>query len=157
MLLLKRNKKNKNSAAKEMPIEIINRWRAAKRRLATYLQQRSELMSMSLKKFSLIFFCVLFGGSSIAIVIHSATTKEQSVSVTTISKPARAGHDEITSLKSDSVITKREYEKIIGFKNYLLHLKTYTRGRKQYDSIISVRPKLMDSIILFEKLYLSQK
>jgi hypothetical protein len=157
MLPLRKNMKNKNSVAKEMPIEIINKWRAAKRRFATYLQQKSELMSDSLKKFSLIFFCSLFSSISIAIIIHSAITKEQAVSVGAISKPAPAGSDEMTSLKPDSVITKREYERIIGFKNYLLHLKTDTIGKRQYDSIMSVRPKLMDSIMMFEKLYLSQK
>jgi hypothetical protein len=157
MLLLKRNMKNKNSAAKDMPIEIIDKWRAAKRRFATYLQRKSELMSDSLKKLSLLFFCSLFSAISIAIIIRSSTTKEQAVSVRVISKSAHAGNDGITSLKSDSVITKSEYERIIGFKNYFLHLKTDTTGKRQYDSIISVRPKLMDSIILFEKMYLSQK
>lgn len=157
MLLIRKIMKDKNLPAKEATAEIIKKWKRSKQRLAAYLQQKSELMSAAVKKFCLIFFCVLFGGSSIAIIIHSATSKEQAIQVTTITKPDHTERNDITSLHPDSVITKREYERVIGFKNYLLHLKSDSTRRKQYDSIMTFRPELMDSITLFEKMYLSQK
>lgn len=157
MLLFRKITKNKKLPAKKATAELMNKWKASKRRLATYLQRKSELMSAPVKKFCLIFFCVLFGGSSIAIIIHSATSKEQAVRVTTITKPAHPERNDLTSLAPDSVITKREYERVIGFKNYLLQLKSDSIRKQQYDSIMFIRPKLMDSINLFEKMYLSQK
>lgn len=157
MLLLRKIMRREKSLPKEPTVEFINKWKASKRRLAIYLQRKSELVSAPVKKFCLLFFCVLFGGSSIAIIIHSATSKEQAVRVTTITKPAHPERNDLTSLAPDSVITKREYERVIGFKNYLLQLKSDSIRKQQYDSIMFIRPKLMDSINLFEKMYLSQK
>src|ERR1700754_4985756 len=104
MSLFRKNIKYKHSAAKEAPIEIIQKWKALKHRLATYLQQKSELLSMPVKKYSLIFFCILFGGGSVSIIIHSATTKTKALSVAKISKPEHATPDETTTLQPDSII-----------------------------------------------------
>ena len=157
MLLFKKNIKPKSSVAKEAPIEIINKWKALKRKLAIHLQQKSELLSIPAKKYSLAFFFILFGGSSIAIIIHSATTRQEIISVARISKSADVGKREFPALRSDSTITKREYERIIEFKKYLFLLRDDPARRKRFDSIITNRPGLMDSITLFEKMYLSQK
>ena len=157
MLLFKKNIKHRSSAIDEVPVDIINKWKTLKRRLAVYLQRKSELLSMPAKKYSLAFFCILFGGTSIAIIIHSATTRQEIISVARISKSADVGKREFPALRSDSLITKKEYERIIEFKNYLFLLRDDPARRKRFDSIIINRPLLMDSITLFEKMYLSQK
>jgi len=157
MLLFKKNIKHKSSGTKEVPIAIINKWKSLKRRLAVYLQQKSELLSMPVKQYSLAFFCILFGGTSVAIIIHSATTKQNIISVAKIFKSPHVGKQGFPALQSDSIITKREYERIIEFKNYLFLLRDDPARRKRFDSIITNRPGLLDSITLFEKMYLSQK
>lgn len=144
-------------AADEMQIQINSKWKAFKERIATYLQRKSELLTAQTKKYSLIFFCLLFGGSSIAIIIHSATAEQQKISITKISKPAHSMQDEKLYLQADSAVTKSEYDRVERFKKYLFQLKTDSLGRKKFDSIMQVRPQLMDSINLFEKMYLQQK
>ncbi len=156
MLLFKKIR-NKNRVADEMQLQISSKWKAFKERIATYLQRKSELLSAQTKKYTLIFFCLLFGGSSIAIIIHSATTEQQKISIIKISKPAHSIQDEKLFLQGDSSITKSEYERVEQFKNYLYQLKIDSSGRKKFDSIIQARPHLIDSINLFEKMYLQQK
>lgn len=156
MLLFKKIRKE-NRTAEEMQLQISSKWKSFKERIATYLQRKSEMLSGQTKRYSLIFFCLLFGGSSIAIIIHSATTKGQQVSITKISKPAQSMQNEKIYLQGDSAITKSEYERVEQFKSYLFQLKTDSSGGKKFDSIMRARPQLMDSINLFEKIYSQQK
>jgi hypothetical protein len=157
MSLFKKNTKHTSSAGNEIPVEIINKWKALKRGLATYLQRKSDILSMQVKGFILVLFCILFGGSSVAIIIHSATTKQEIISAVKIPKAIYMEKQKFPLLLSDSVITNSEYERIIDFKKYLFGLKNNSAGRKIFDSIITNRPRLLDSIALFEKMYLSQK
>lgn len=156
MFLFKKIRK-KSAAEEEFQFKINSKWKAFKTRIAMYLQHKSDLLSAQTKKYSLIFFCLLFGGSSVAIIIHSITIKGQQVSITKISKPAHSIQDEKLYLQADSAVTKSDYERVEQFKNYLLQLKTDSVSRKKFDSIVQARPRLMDSINLFEKIYLQQK
>jgi hypothetical protein len=156
MLLFKRIGNKKVSVPKETPNKLFVKWNSLKQKIAMCLQKKSQTLSVRTKKFSLIFFCLLFGGSSIAIIIHSTITNEKPASIAKISKPLHATEDSETFLRPDSIITKKEYERVLQFKNYLLHLRDDSIGRKKYDSITINRPQLMDSITLFEKMYLSQ-
>ena len=92
-----------------------------------------------------------------AIIIHSATTKQQTVSITKLSKPAHSIQEEKLYMQSDSAITKSEYDRVEQFKNYLFQLKADSLNYKKFDSIMQTRPQLMDSIKLFEKMYLQQQ
>jgi hypothetical protein len=156
MLLFKKIK-NTNTITNNAQVKNNGKWQAFKGRIAYYLQQKSELLSAQAKTFSLIFFCLLFGGSSLAVIIHSATTKEQSISISKISKPAHPIQDEKNYLKPDTSITKKEYDRVEQFKSYLFDLKTDSFGRIKFDSIMQARPRLIDSINLFEKMYSQQK
>jgi hypothetical protein len=156
MLFKKNHKKKRLDAEDEEPLAILTRWKAFKQQLADSLQEKYELLSSQTKKFTLILFCVLFGGSSVAIIIHSLTTKAKPVKIASISRPAHANDDSQSTLQPDSIITKQEYNRVLQFENYMLALKTDSTGRKRFDSIIKNRPHLMDSISLFEKIYLSQ-
>lgn len=156
MLLFKKIR-NRNFVADNAQQKISDKLKAFQQRIATNLQRKSELLSSQTKKYSLIFFCLLFGGSSLAIIIHAATTKGQTVSITKLSKPAHSIQEEKLYLQSDSAITQSEYDRVEQFKNYLFQLKADSLNNKKFDSIIQARPQLMDSIKLFEKIYLQQK
>ena len=156
MLLYKKIKKNKADVSAETTSAISNRWKTLKQKFAAYLQKRFELLSSQTKKYTLIFFCVLFGGSSIAIIVHSITTKTNAVKIARISRLKHTDEDGQAILQPDSVITKEEYQRVLQFENYMLNLRNDSTGKKKFDSIIKSRPQLMDSIALFEKMYLSQ-
>ena len=156
MLLFKNYKKKSVDETDEKSVEILKKWNEFKQKVANSLQKKSELLSSQTKKYTLILFCVLFGGSSIAIVVHSVSTKANSVKIASISKPSHANQDGESMRQPDSIITKQEYNRILQFENYLLRLRSDSTGKKEFDSIIRSRPQLMDSIAMFEKMYLSQ-
>lgn len=156
MLLFKNYKKKRLDETDEKSVEILKKWNEFKQKVANSLQKKSELLSSQTKKYTLILFCVLFGGSSIVIVVHSVTTKANSVKIASISKPAHANEDGESMRQPDSIITKQEYNRILQFENYLLSLQSDSMGKKKYDSILGSRPQLMDSIAMFEKMYLLQ-
>jgi hypothetical protein len=103
-----------------------------------------------------MFFCVLFGGSSVAIIVHSITTKTNAVKIAKISAPAHVNDNGQSQLQPDNIITKEEYKRVLQFENYMLNLRNDSVGKKKFDSLIKSRPQLMDSIALFERMYLSQ-
>ncbi|MEP6467349.1 MAG: hypothetical protein ABJB05_13655, partial [Parafilimonas sp.] len=100
MVFIKNNQKQKIEETDKKPVAILNKWNAFKRKLAVRLQERFQLLSSQTKKYTLILFCVLFGGSSLAIIIHSAITKTGTLKITNITKPARVNEDNQATLQS---------------------------------------------------------
>ncbi len=156
MLLFKKIR-NRSFVANDAQLKIVSKLKDFKQRTATCLQQKSELLSSQTKKYCLISFCLFFGGSSVAVIIRSATTKQQRIPITKISRPAHVIPNEKSYLKADSFITKKEYERVEQFKIYLIQLQNDSSFSNRFDSIIQARPHLTDSINLFEKMYLQQK
>ena len=156
MFLSKNYVKSKSGDVPEFPSQIISKWDRTKKRIAFYLQQKSELLSMRAKKLSLSLFCFLFGGLSLYIIIQSVAVEQKPMPVQRISRPVQPGNSE-NLLQADSAVTKMEYERIERFKNYLIQLKEDSARAKEFDSIMIARPKLLDSIRTIEKIYLSRK
>ncbi|MEP6466072.1 MAG: hypothetical protein ABJB05_07185, partial [Parafilimonas sp.] len=100
MVFNKNNQKQRNEEADKEPLAILNKWNSFKRKLADGLQQRFQLLSSQTKKYTLILFCILFGGSSLAIIIHSVTTKTDALKIIDITKPARVNEDNQATLQS---------------------------------------------------------
>jgi hypothetical protein len=147
------NKKDRSA----MLYDLITKWQSVKQKIAGYLQHKTECLSMQSKRCGLVFFCVVFGGSSVALIIHAVTFKNEPVHIATIAKGSGAGHTNEAFMRKDSVIRKAEYDKVMRVKNLLLDLQADSAGRMKFDSIILERPELLDSIAMFEKMYLSQK
>jgi hypothetical protein len=156
MILFKKIRSKRTPGTGDIWLKVNSKWIANKQKIASFLQQRSESMSAESKKYCLILFCLVFGGSSLAVIVYSATSKEQIVSITKISKPAHAPENQRNYFPVDSFMTKQEYERVEQFKNYLLGLKRDPLSVKKFDSIMKERPQLIDSIHLFEKMYLQQ-
>jgi hypothetical protein len=69
------------------------------------------------------------------------------------------GHLRKQVLQHDEVVPSvpsSQYNKIIAFLKYMDSLAGSVSGRKIYDSIIHIRPGLLDSAKLLEKLYHNQ-
>lgn len=156
MLFIKNHKKKGNDIPNENVVAILNKWKAFKQKIADRLQEKSELLSSKAKKHTLILFCLLFGGSSILIIVHSLTTKSKTIKIASISKPAHTNDGGQSMLQTGSIITRQEYNRVIQLETYLLSLRSDSLGKKKYDSIIISRPHIMDSIKLFKKMFLSQ-
>ena len=55
------------------------------------------------------------------------------------------------------VINEREFKRIHSFKVYLDSLQTTSKGKLKFDSLLSARPHLTDTINYLENLYYEQQ
>lgn len=152
-MLSTENKKDRSATLSD----LIIKWQSVKQRIARYLQHKTECLSMQSKRYGLVFFCVVFGGSSVAVIIHAVTVKTEPVHIARTAQRSDAGQTNDAFGSKDSVIKKAEYDKVMRFKSLLLDLQADSAGRIKFDSIMLKRPQLLDSIAMFEKMYLSQK
>jgi len=155
MFLFKRHKKKEIALQVKQSYVLFKQWEKMKQKLACYLQHRSELLSLKSKKLILLFFFIVCSTGSIFIIIN-ASVKGNNITVKQISKPASTKDSTHLETKSDSAITEKDYKRIERFKSYLLQLRDDSTTGKKFDSIMLQRPHLLDSITLFEKMYLSQ-
>ena len=156
MLVFKRHKKNEVALESKQPLVLFQQWKKIKQKFACYLQQRSELLPLKSKKVILILFFMVFTSASILTVVNTTVNKKGSLGIKQIPRPSSAKDKADIETKTDSVITQKDYKKIEQFKFYLLQLRDDSVNRKKFDSIMLLRPHLLDSITLFEKMYLSQ-
>lgn len=55
------------------------------------------------------------------------------------------------------VLNEQEFKRIHGFKIYLDSLQTTARGKLKFDSLLSTRPHLTDTINYLENIYYEQQ
>jgi hypothetical protein len=109
-------------------------------------------------KLSLIIFCIGCGGYSIylftdAIVSPVANQNAIKIEQAVVPKYFDKTGDEIISAENN--VDEETFNQIQQFKHYLDSLeqnKSYL-----YDSILTARPLLMDTVLLLEQIYYSQK
>lgn len=156
MLSFKRHKKKEGALESKQPNVLFQQWQKMKQKFAAYLQQRSELLPLKSKKVILILYFMVFTSASILTVVNTTVNKKGGLGIKQIPRPSSAKDKVDIETKTDSVITQKDYKKIELFKFYLLQLRDDSINRKKFDSIMLLRPHLLDSITLFEKMYLSQ-
>ena len=118
-----------------------------KRTLATYLNERVNKLSASQRKITLIIFGLLMGAICLAQVIQSlrAERSNTTISIDKITMP-RDIHKE-----SGEMLHQMETEnlnRVLRLK-HLLDSLSNSEGSNVFDSLIHMRPGLMDSVNLF--------
>ena len=109
-------------------------------------------------KVTLVVFCICCGGYSIYLITNAITSSSEKQSKFKVEQMDVPQHfdktgDEIIS--SENYVEEETFQKIQQFKNYMDSLKR--KNSYQYDSIMNARPLLMDSVLLLEQIYHSQK
>jgi len=113
--------------------------------------------SSKVKLHLLVLFCFLFGGGSIYLMASAISNKNGKMSIQKISFPAYAvSQHSAASLENRYILTESEHQNIERFKHYMDTLQQSSLGRLKYDSIMKLRPGLMDSIFFIEHLYHEQ-
>ncbi len=118
-----------------------------KRRWADKLQKKFEKFSPFGKKVCLCFFCIVFAGSSVVVIIHAITARQ--VPVAAVTKMPRIMQEK--QEPDMPFISKAEFERIEKFKGYINQLP-----KPLLDSFMQARPHLLDSIAQIENYYQSQ-
>ncbi|WP_163408133.1 hypothetical protein [Flavobacterium ajazii] len=104
----------------------------------------------------LLAFIVFTGGCSIYLIVKSFSgNPTENITVIPITKPANAIPLKEKPLELNEVISKTEFEKIASFRKYMDSLDRSPTGKKTYDSIVSERPGLLDSLTIIENYYYS--
>jgi len=115
-------------------------------------------MNTSKLKTLLIIFCLGCGGYSIylaANAIFSSDKKQPSLQVDHVEVPKHFDKTGDEIIRPESYVDEETYWQIQGFKQYMDSLQM--NKSKLYDSIMIARPGLMDSVLMLEEIYNSQK
>lgn len=127
------------------------------RRCADYLAEKVKGWSRSRIKIALVIFCLIQGGTSTYILISVFRTSSTKINVEKVSIPSHviqkdtSGRDE-----QEPVLSEKSYQRLKAFRNYMDSLQHDQAGRQIYDSILRVRPGLLDSVTQIESIYQQQ-
>jgi hypothetical protein len=108
-------------------------------------------------KILLVFFCLSAGGYSIYLManaIISPDRKQPTLKIDHVDVPKhfdKSGDE----LMPEANVDEETFAKIQGFKKYMDSLKQ--NKSYLYDSIITARPFLLDTVLMLEEIYYSQK
>lgn len=125
-------------------------------KFASFMNARTNQLSVRAKRFWLVVFCLVFGGFSIHAFIGAFRSNEnssRSIKPAQVSVPKYYDQKEIDK---DPFATENDMVRIGQFKKYMDSLQGSVKGKAVHDSILKARPGLMDSIQLIEQLYYSQ-
>jgi len=120
---------------------------------AAWLQQKTNGFSSKKIKMLFLIFCLTF--LSVSIIVMYQSFKKDNRNLHFIS-PIRT----IPLLKEQRnrpAFNEQEFKRIHGFKMYLDSLQTTAKGKLKFDSLVSARPHLTDTINYLENLYYEQQ
>ena len=109
-------------------------------------------------KIYLIIFCIVCGGYSIYLftaAIVSPDVKNKALQIDKASIPKHFDNNGDVGVAPDNSVDEETFNQIQQFKKYLDSLKQ--NGSYLYDSIVNARPFLMDTVLMLEQIYYSQK
>ena len=161
MWLFKKQKKKTETAsvvADKIAEKIARAGIIVQSRFANGMNKIFTGMNVKRLKLSMIIFCIGCGGYSIylfteAIVSPAANQNKIKIEQAVIPKHFNKTGDEIIAV--ENVVSEETFNQIQQFKHYLDSLKQ--KKSYLYDSILTARPFLMDTVLMLEQIYYSQK
>jgi hypothetical protein len=115
-------------------------------------------MNVKRLKLSLIIFCIGCGGYSIYLftdAIISPASNQHTIKIEQASVPKHFNKTGDEIITAENIVDEETFNQIQQFKHYLDSLKQ--NKSSLYDSILTARPFLMDTVLMLEQIYYSQK
>jgi hypothetical protein len=161
MWLFKMQKKKEetgNAISDKVAGKIARAGIAIQSRFANGMNKMFTGMNIKRLKLSLIIFCIGCGGYSIYLftdAIVSPAVNQQTIKIeqAVVPKHFNKTGDEI--ITAENIVDEKTFGQIQHFKHYLDSLKQ--NKSYLYDSILTARPFLMDTVLMLEQIYYSQK
>lgn len=125
-------------------------------RSSTFMNTWMNQLGSNAKRIWLLIFCIVFGALSIYSFVgafKSDKISHNKIKPAQLSVPKYYDQNEVQNLPT---VSKNDMQRIEKFKKYMDSLKGSVRGKPVYDSILTARPGLMDSVQTIEQLYYSQ-
>lgn len=146
-----------NAAQERLANNIVSACIRFQQRWADFMQHHTERLSRNGKLIILSLFCLTAGSLSVYFIVSSVMSrKASSITVIHFKQPPYAVKSGDENTKALVIVSEAEYTKILRFKLYMDSLARSPSGKELYESILSERPGLMDSVLLIEKIYQSQ-
>jgi hypothetical protein len=135
-------------------VGIVTRCIGVQGKWAAFMQRKTNRLSLQARKICLLLFCLLSIGCSLYLIVGSVTgTSNKHLGVASIRVPLHATQNGDENTRSSLLITKKEVERIELFRRHMDSLGESAPGSKHRDSLLALRPGLMDSIRMIEQLY----
>ena len=126
-------------------------------RWAAFMQTQTERLSGNGKLILLTLFCLIAGSVSIYHIANSLIGYPSiSIKISRIKAPLYTTRSGEENTRSEIVVTRQEYERLVHFRQYMDSLARSPGSKPFYDSILKQRPGLMDSVAFVENIYQSQ-
>lgn len=154
----RREKINTGSVSDKVAGKIAGIGLAMQKQFANTMNKAFEQMNHKRLKVWLIIFCVTCGGFSVYLLTNAIigpATNQQSIKIDPVNVPKHYDNTAEEIRITDNVVDEETFSKIQAFKKYMDSLRQ--AGSKEYDSILAVRPFLMDTVLMLEQIYYSQK
>jgi hypothetical protein len=146
-------KSNRKGKTKISSIAIRAALGLHKRVLSTANSLNKKINALSIQKIKtgLVIFCLLFGATSMYTVYRGfQKKKENRIAI----QPIRLPKSIKSGMMENQEIIRHSYQKIKSFQNYMQELKKNNPSKA--DSLLRLRPGLMDSVKIILKLYETQ-
>jgi hypothetical protein len=141
-----------NGQENKLAENIVYRCIKVQIKTSKFLQKKSEMLPLKVKRLIVIVFCLISFGSCIYVLTNSFYRHpEKLLSIARIEVSRQT-----ESINQKPSLSKEEFEKIQKFRSYLDSLIQSKPGKRIHDSIIAHRPGLIDSLSIVENLYQSQ-
>jgi hypothetical protein len=126
---------------------------------ARFMSKRTKNISAFRMKAGLIVFFLTGSSLSIYFIVVAFVKKDQQtkmIKIDRLSVPKYYNENGEEPVEPDLLVTKQEHEEMQAFHHYMDSLQHSEGGKRVYDSIILIRPGLMDSVNMLEEIYQSQ-
>ncbi|MDR6845567.1 hypothetical protein [Flavobacterium granuli] len=128
---------------------VQDKWSKKMSDIASRLSKKKLVCSLGL-------FVILAGGICIYGISRSfINTAKDCIKIIPISEPMDAIGKSFVLNPKPFPISQKEFERIARFRMYLDSLGRSPIGKRAFDSIIGLRPGLMDSLVFIENYYKS--
>jgi hypothetical protein len=154
----KKKKVTENGISDKVAGKIAGFGIAVQTKFATIMNKVFEKMNYKRLKIWLIIFCITCGGYSIFLLanaIISPATNQHSIKIDPVKIPKHYDNTGDEILPQDNSVDEQTFKSIQALKKYMDSLKQ--SGSEEYDSILAARPYLMDTVLMLEQIYYSQK
>jgi hypothetical protein len=119
-----------------------------------WLRLKTAQIAPNTKLTLCVLCCLGFGGYCGWLVLGGLSGKAAgSFTISQIKVPDHIGKP---AQAAKTIISDGEYQKVVTYLDYLDDLKTTRQGRAVYDSLLTLRPGLQDSLLMIHQMYLRQ-
>jgi hypothetical protein len=155
----KRNKDNEHPVKDKAAKGIAQFLLTIQSKFADMMSAGTKRISSKRLKIFLVAFCLFSGGFSIYLVteaILKPDEKQPAFKIDQMNVPKYYDRNGDDYFQADEFVDKETYQRIESFEKYMDSLQQSVSGRKTRDSILLVRPGLMDSVKMLKEIYHSQ-